>query len=63
MWKDAVTTYFKLLSQYFSGRIEENHDENSSVWLISRLRFKPSISKKQNESDADTLKHVILIAM
>jgi len=27
MWKEAVTAYFKVLSQHLNGRTEENHEE------------------------------------
>jgi hypothetical protein len=29
MWKKVILTYFKILSQYFPGRAEENHKKQS----------------------------------
>jgi hypothetical protein len=42
MWEKAVSAYFKELTQYSPGEIEENREDPQSKH--SRLRFKPGTS-------------------
>jgi hypothetical protein len=55
IWKEAVVTYFVVLSRHLSGGVEENHEEPWSGWpvFVPRYQNPDLVNTKQEPFSLD----------
>jgi hypothetical protein len=61
MWKEAVVTHFKVLSQYLYGDTGANNETAQSGQSMSRPKFKPCYCHKEIHLRYIVLKSTVFI--